>query len=54
MQDQVADEKIKEAVRQTYGDIARRVGAESAPASCCGPRPFAWHPPHEEDFFPFP
>ena len=49
----VPDEKIKEAVRKTYGDIARRfvdepagssrasccglAGEESAPASCCGP-----------------
>jgi arsenite methyltransferase len=32
------DERIKEAVRQTYGDIARRFVEEPAQAaSCCGP-----------------
>jgi SAM-dependent methyltransferase len=30
------DEKIKTAVRQTYGGIARRFVEEPAPASCCG------------------
>jgi arsenite methyltransferase len=32
-----ADERIKEAVRQTYGDIARRFGGEAGQANCCGP-----------------
>jgi SAM-dependent methyltransferase len=34
------DEKIKEAVRSTYGEIARRFVGEAAgsgPATCCGP-----------------
>jgi len=31
------DEKIKEAVRQTYGSLARRFVEEPAPTSCCGP-----------------
>ena len=32
-----ADERIKEAVRQTYGDIARRFGGRAGQANCCGP-----------------
>jgi arsenite methyltransferase len=32
-----ADERIKEAVRQTYGDIARRFGGGAGQANCCGP-----------------
>jgi arsenite methyltransferase len=31
------DEKIKEAVRDTYGGIARRFVGETERASCCGP-----------------
>jgi len=31
------DERIKEAVRQTYGSLARRFVEEPAPTSCCGP-----------------
>jgi arsenite methyltransferase len=31
------DTQIKEAVRQTYGNIARRFVEEPAQASCCGP-----------------
>ncbi len=38
MTDIVTDDKIKTAVRQTYGDIARRfTKAEPARSSCCGP-----------------
>jgi len=33
-----SDEKIKEAVRQAYGDIARQHSASSGVSSCCGPR----------------
>ena len=33
-----SNEKIREAVRQAYGDIARQHGAASGPSSCCGPR----------------
>jgi arsenite methyltransferase len=32
-----ADEKIKGAVREAYGDIARRFVEEPTQASCCGP-----------------
>jgi arsenite methyltransferase len=32
-----SDEKIKEAVRETYGGIARRYVEEPGRASCCGP-----------------
>ncbi len=32
-----SDEKIKEAVRETYGGIARRYVEEPRRASCCGP-----------------
>ncbi len=47
MAEMVDGEKIKEVVRQSYGDIARRVTRESdqdaergvAGASCCGPQP---------------
>jgi SAM-dependent methyltransferase len=38
----MTDDRIKEAVRDTYGDIARRFvdePAEGARASCCGPSP---------------
>jgi SAM-dependent methyltransferase len=31
------DEKIKEAVRESYGSIARKFVQERGPASCCGP-----------------
>jgi arsenite methyltransferase len=34
---EVTDERIKEAVRKTYGGIARRFVEEPAPTSCCGP-----------------
>ena len=37
MNETTSDERIKEAVRQTYGDIARRFVGETAQASCCGP-----------------
>ena len=40
MSEKMTDEKIKEAVRNAYGDIARRfVGEAASPrqASCCGP-----------------
>ena len=37
MENGVADKRIKEAVRQTYGDIARRFVAEPGRASCCDP-----------------
>ncbi|MDY6875511.1 MAG: hypothetical protein SWK90_04815, partial [Chloroflexota bacterium] len=45
MNDNNTDERIRKAVRQTYGDIARCFVAGSAPsvvegparASCCGP-----------------
>jgi arsenite methyltransferase len=33
----VSDENIKQAVRQSYGDIVRRLGEKEAPASCCCP-----------------
>jgi SAM-dependent methyltransferase len=36
--DKIADEKIKAAVRQAYGDLARQRGGTSGPGSCCGPR----------------
>ena len=38
MSDIATDEKIKEAVRQAYGQSARRFVEEPARASCCGPR----------------
>lgn len=31
------DEKIKKAVRQTYGNLARRFVEEPSQAGCCGP-----------------
>jgi ubiquinone/menaquinone biosynthesis C-methylase UbiE len=31
------DNKIKETVRQHYGEIAKRVGSEMSTGSCCGP-----------------
>jgi len=34
---EVTDERIKEAVRETYGDIARRFVEEPGETSCCGP-----------------
>jgi len=34
---EVTDEKIKEAVRETYGGIAGRFVEESSRTSCCGP-----------------
>ena len=37
MSDIVTDEKIKEAVRETYGDIARRFAGQPGRTSCCGP-----------------
>lgn len=37
MTDVPADERIKEVVRQTYGDIARRSLEGPERASCCGP-----------------
>lgn len=37
MNDSKTDEKIKGAVRQTYGDIARRFVESPERASCCGP-----------------
>ncbi|MDY7076113.1 MAG: arsenite methyltransferase [Chloroflexota bacterium] len=37
MSDVTADEKIKETVRQAYGNIASRFVAEPAKASCCAP-----------------
>ena len=37
MNENVADERVRKAVRQTYGDIARRFTEESAPACCCSP-----------------
>jgi len=33
----ITDETIKQVVRRSYGDIARRLGEQEAPASCCGP-----------------
>ena len=36
--DKNADEKIKEAVREAYGSIARRQSEQPGPSSCCGPR----------------
>ncbi len=39
MNETIADERIKKAVRQTYGGIARRFVKEPAQASCCGPSP---------------
>ncbi|MBN1581036.1 MAG: arsenite methyltransferase, partial [Anaerolineae bacterium] len=33
----VSDEKIKDAVRETYGGIARRFVEQPVKASCCGP-----------------
>ena len=41
MSDVVTDEKIKETVRETYGDIARRFVEQPALASCCGPTQIA-------------
>ena len=37
MSEIATDEKIKEAVRQAYGDIATRFVEEPSRASCCGP-----------------
>ena len=37
MQDTNTPEKIKEAVRERYGDIARQAVAAPGRASCCGP-----------------
>ncbi len=37
MSEIATDERIKEAVRQSYGDIARRFVEAPAPTSCCGP-----------------
>ena len=37
MSDVVTDERIKETVRETYGDIARRFVEQPGQASCCGP-----------------
>ncbi|MCP4542314.1 MAG: arsenite methyltransferase [Chloroflexi bacterium] len=37
MSNVTSDAKIKEAVRQTYGGIARRFVEEPTQASCCGP-----------------
>jgi len=37
--DKKADEKIKEAVREAYGDLARQRGEKSGRSSCCGPQP---------------
>jgi arsenite methyltransferase len=37
MKEATADEKIKEAVRDAYGGIARRYVEESTQTSCCGP-----------------
>ena len=37
MSDVVTDEKTRETVRETYGDIARRFVEQPAGASCCGP-----------------
>jgi arsenite methyltransferase len=39
MSDVTADERVKEAVRQAYGDVARRSLEGPARASCCGPSP---------------
>ncbi len=36
MNDSASKEKIKEAVRQTYGQLARRYVGDAAPARCCG------------------
>ncbi len=36
MNDITADERIKEAVRQAYGDLARRFVEKPVRASCCG------------------
>jgi arsenite methyltransferase len=33
----MTDERIKENVREAYGDIARRFDEELTPTSCCGP-----------------
>jgi len=41
MGDVQKDEKIKGAVRQHYGEIARRFVEEPAQTSCCGPAPAA-------------
>jgi arsenite methyltransferase len=37
MDENTAGERIKEAVRQAYGDVARRSLGEPARPSCCGP-----------------
>jgi arsenite methyltransferase len=39
MNETSAEERIKQAVRQTYGDIARRFVEKPVQASCCGPSP---------------
>ena len=55
------DEKIKEAVRQAYGEVARRFVGEPAPgaakeaaepparSSCCGPAPATEAPPRSTE-----
>jgi len=37
MNEIATDERIKEAVRQTYGDIASRFVEQPSATSCCGP-----------------
>jgi len=61
MSERTQDEKIKEAVRQAYGDVARRFVGEpaSSPAkepverpsrsSCCGPSPATEASPRSDD-----
>ena len=36
MENDIADEKVKQTVRQTYETIARRFAKDTRPASCCG------------------
>jgi ubiquinone/menaquinone biosynthesis C-methylase UbiE len=41
------DEKIKDAVREAYGNVARRFVEEPGATSCCGPSPAAVEEPKE-------
>ena len=41
------DEKIKDAVREAYGNVARRFVKEPTGTSCCGPSPAAVEEPKE-------
>jgi arsenite methyltransferase len=47
MGDTMTEEKIKQAVRQSYGQLARRYVGEAAPTRCCGPQQSAEAAPEQ-------